>query len=96
MLADSLVAAEEDFVAWVHSFHFVELFVAGMYCSEPLVAKLVAVLALMATPLIRQHPKLVELFETELRRDLQPHPQGLEQFPPQLWHLRPAVLERIS
>ena len=84
MLADSLIAAEEDFVAWVHSFHSVELFVAGMYCSEPLVAKLVAVLALMATPPIRQHPTLVELFEMELRRDLQPHPQALEQCLPQL------------
>ena len=74
MPVDSLVAAEQDFVAWVHSFHFVELFVAGMYYSEPLVAKLVAVLAQMATLPIRQHPKLVELFETELRRDLQLHP----------------------
>tara|TARA_Y100000385_G_scaffold252689_1_gene276339 strand:+ start:1109 stop:1333 length:225 start_codon:yes stop_codon:yes gene_type:complete len=74
MPADSLVAAEQDFVAWVHSFRSVELFVAGTYYSEPLVVKLAAGLALMATLPIRQHPKLVELFETELRRDLQPHP----------------------
>jgi hypothetical protein len=74
MLADSLAAAEQDLVAWVHSFHSEELFVAGMYYWEPLVAKLVVGLALMATLPFRQHPKLVELFETELRRDLRLHP----------------------
>ena len=74
MPADSLAAAEQDFVAWVHSFHFEELFVAGMYYWEPLVAKLVVGSALMATLPFRQHPKLVESFETELRRDLRLHP----------------------
>jgi hypothetical protein len=84
MLADSLFAVERDFVVLVHSFHFVELFVAGTYCSEPLVAKLVAELALLATLPFRQHPTLEESFETESQRDLRPHQQVLVQFRQQL------------
>lgn len=94
MLAGSLVAVEQDFVVWVRSFHFAELFVAGTYYWEPLVAKLVAGLVLLATLPFRQHPKLEESFETESQRDLRPRQQGLGQFQQQLWHLCLAVLER--
>jgi hypothetical protein len=80
----------------VHNFHFAALFVAGMYCWEQLVAKLVVELELLAMLPFQQRPKLEELFVTESRRDLQLHQQVLEQFRQQLWHLRPAVLERTS
>jgi|TARA_X000001036_G_scaffold34536_1_gene28178 hypothetical protein len=80
----------------VHNFHFAALFVAGTYYWEPLVAKLVAELELLVTLPFQQRPKLEELFVTESRRDLQLHQLVLEQFRQQLWHLRPAVLERTS
>ena len=59
-------------------------------------AKLVAELELLVTLPFQQRPKLEELFVTESRRDLQLHQLVLEQFRQQLWHLRPAVLERTS
>ena len=69
MSVDLSVVAGPNLVASEHSSHSVALFVAGMYYWEPLAAKLVVGSALMATLPLQKHPRLVELFETESRKD---------------------------